>query len=292
MSRTPSHAAGGGPGGPRPSAAKPAAAAPRPAATAAAAPSGAAPAAPARARPTMAELLRKPQVIKYGSAAVGLLLLIGLFVWHPWSPRPPRLNEDPAVIARYAASSIHKLPFDYQRQYMELLDEKDKRVEEAYEQGQLSDQEFRRALQLAWYGEHLKKMDNFYSKPPSMRLMYLDKQVEKKRRKKLKDKDEAKPDDKAPLKADEIDRDDSTEEQDVKRWPADVRQRWTEYRTALANRKQYWKDQKEQHKADQETAKSAAGGAAAQGQGTGTTADASKGAEPAAPTDTTVGGQQ
>jgi hypothetical protein len=292
------------PGGPKPAAAKPAtvkpaATSPRPASTAptagaagANAPTaGAAPAAPAKGKPTVADLLKKPEVKKYGSAAIGLLLLVGLFIWRPWSPRPPRLNEDPAVIAKFAASNIQKVPFEQQRQYMELLDEKDKRVEEAYEQGQLSDQEFRRALQLAWYGEHLKKMDSFYAKPPTLRLMYLDKQVEKKRKKKLKNKGE-KPDDQAALKADANDRDDSTEEADVQRLPPDVRQRWTDYRAAFAARKQYWKDQKDQHKAQQETAKSHPNGAAAPGQGTGTTADASKGVEPATPPGPTAGGQQ
>ena len=62
-------------------------------------------------------------------------------------------------------------------------DEKDKRVEEAYDQGMLTDQEYRRALQLGWYGEHLKKMDNYLSKPPQHRAAYLDKQVYKKIRK-------------------------------------------------------------------------------------------------------------
>ena len=298
MSRTPSHAAGGSPQGAKPMA-RPAATRPQPTATAhaPAAPaaaatsakaSPAAPAVPAKSAQSFSEYLKKPEVRKYGSIAVGVLLLVGLFVWHPWSPRPPRLNEDPAVIARYSAAHIQGLPFDHQRQFMELLDEKDKRVEEAYEQGQLSDQEFRRALQLAWYGEHLKKMDNFFSKPPSLRLMYLDKQVEKKRKKKLKNKDEPKPDDKAPLKADEIDRDDSTEEADIKRWPPDVRQRWTEYRAAFAARKQYLKDQKDQHKAAQETAKTNP----APGASTGATADAAKGTEPAAPTGTGAGGPQ
>jgi hypothetical protein len=289
MSRTPSHAAGGTPQGAKPMA-RPAATRPQPtpapaphapaaptapganAASAKAAP--VAPVTPPKPANTVAQYLAKPQVRKYGSIAVAVLLLVGLFIWSPWSPSPPRLNEDPAVIAKFAASHIGKLSFEHQRQFMELLDEKDDRVDEAYEQGQLSDQEFRRALQLAWYGEHLKKMDNFFSKPPSMRLMYLDKQVDKKRKKKAKEKDEP-TDDKAPLKAQDIERDDSTEEADIKRWPADVRQRWSEYRTAWANRKQYWKDHKDQQKADQETAKASPAGAAA---------DASKGAEAAAPT--------
>jgi hypothetical protein len=185
-------------------------------------------------------------------------LLVVLLVWKPWAPTPPRLNEDPALIAKFAVSAnMDDLPFSQQRQFMELLDEKDERVLEAYEQGMLNDQEFRRALQLEWYGEHLKKMDNYHSKPPSQRAAYLDKQVEKKRKKKSKSKDEE-TDSKSPLKADEIERDDSTEEQDIKRWPADVRQKWMEYRTAWSNRKQYWKDLNDQKKEAAKAAEAAA----------------------------------
>ena len=255
MSRTPAHAGAGGPGA-APGAAKPTS----PAAKA----PGAPPPPAARPHAGAAAHLTPRNLIIGGSALAAVVLLVVLFSWRPWAPEPPRLNEDPAQIAKFAASPhMDDLPFSHQRQFMELLDDKDDRVQEAYEQGMLNDQEFRRALQLGWYGEHLKKMDNYLSKPPPQRAAYLDKQVEKRRKKKDKEKAEPEPDGKTPLKADEIERDDSTEEQDVKRWPADVRQKWLEYRTAWANRKQYWKDQRDQQKATEEAAKGAAGAEAA-----------------------------
>jgi hypothetical protein len=113
------------------------------------------PAAPAPAPAQPAWRNRQNQVI--AGSALGLVLLVALFVWRPWSPDAPRLNSDPGVIAKFAASSsMKRIAFEQQRQYMEVLDEKDKAVEKAYDEGRLSDQEYRRALQLAWYGEHLK----------------------------------------------------------------------------------------------------------------------------------------
>lgn len=273
MSRTPAQAGGPGatPGAAKPAAPRPAAAKPGAPAPVTAKPGAPAAAAPAKAPTGAAAYLTKPNLIKYGSIAGGIVVLVGLLIWKPWLPSAPRLNEPVATIARFAASSsLNRLTFDHQRQYMELLDEKDDGVVEAYEQGKLTDQEFRRALQLGWYGEHLKKMDNFYSKPPTLRAMYLDKQVDKKRKKKNKEKSEDKPDSKAALTADEIERDDSTEEQDIKRWPADVRQRWNDYRTAWAARKQYWKDLKDQQK-DKAAEEAAKGAEAAAPTGAGGT---------------------
>src|SRR5687768_13832861 len=162
MSRTPSQP-GGTPGGTPGGGGKPAqpvrkvtaAGATGSPTTAPAAPPAGAPAATPQ-KPGLAAQLSNRNVLIGGGAAVGIALLVALFLWKPWSPQPPRLNEDPALIAKWAASpKLHRIPFDQQRQIMEVLDEKDKRVEEAYDQGTLSDQEYRRALQLAWYGEHL-----------------------------------------------------------------------------------------------------------------------------------------
>jgi hypothetical protein len=245
MSRTPAHAGASGPG----------------ATPGGARPGGARPGTPASAKSAAAAAtpFTRRNLIAGGSALAAVALLVALWIWKPWAPSPPRLNEDPALIARFAASShMDDLPFSQQRQYMELLDDKDDRVVEAYEQGMLNDQEYRRALQLEWYGEHLKKMDKYHSKPPSQRAAYLDSQVEKKRKKKSKSKSETESDSKSALKPEEIERDDSTEDQDIKRWPADVRQKWNEYRTAWSNRKQYWKDLNDQKKEAAKAAEAAA----------------------------------
>ena len=289
MSRTPNHPAGvpapvGTPSPPRPPAARPASAQPAPAPAAklatpakpSAAPHPAAPpASPAAARPAWWQN-RQNQVI--AGSALGLVLLVALFVWRPWSPDAPRLNSDPGVIAKFAASSaMRRIPFEQQRQYMDVLDEKDKAVEKAYDEGRLTDQEYRRALQLAWYGDHLKKMDKFFAKPPTLRLAYLDSQVDKKIRKKKKNKGGPKPDDSSALTSEEIDRDDSTEAEDIKSWPGDVQQRWNEYRSAYASRKQFWKDYAKSHKGGPDKK-----GAEAKGSGGPETAPAQTAPAPAA----------
>lgn len=240
MSRTPAHA-------------PPIAAAPAPAARAAPSARPTTGAAPVPGTATAAkkpDLLTRRNLIAAGSALAALVLIIALFTWQPWAPKPPRLNADPGLIAKFAAtSSMNSLPFSHQREFMEILDEKDEAVVNAYKSGKLSDDEYRRALQLGWYAEQLKKMDNYYQRPPAQRTAYLDKLVDKKKKKKSDGKKEThKSDDKSPLNAEEIDRDDSTEEQDVKRWPSDVREKWLQFRTAYANRKQAIKELKQQQK--------------------------------------------
>jgi hypothetical protein len=190
-----------------------------------------------------------------------VILLVALLIWRPWNPAPPRLNEQPYKIAKFAASSsMDRLPWSQQREYMDILADKDNALLEAYKQGKLSDTEYRRALQLGWYDKHLDRMDKYFNRPPMMRTMYIDEKVLGKKVKKnhpgvvapgkkpKPPKDEEKSDDLSPLKAEEIDRDNSTEEQDIKKWPPDVRSRWSEYRTALAARKEFFKELERQEK--------------------------------------------
>ena len=247
------------------------------------------------AAPPKPDLFSQRNLMLGGSALAGLVLFIALLVWRPWQPTPPRLNEQPYKIAQFAATSgMDRLPWSQQREFMEVLDAKDKAVLAAYNEGKLSDQEYRRALQLAWYGKHLDRMDKFFNRPPQLRQWYIDEKVLGKKIKKnsaaqpggkqpdankedkpKKDKDKS--DDTEPLKADEIDRDDSTEAQDIKKWPGEVQAKWAEYRRVLAERKEFFKElerqEKEKRKAAEASAAAnkagAATGAAAKGAGTG-----------------------
>jgi hypothetical protein len=236
MSRTPSHAHGAGP-----SPASPA----KPATPVKAGPP-ATPAAPGAKAPASA-LLTKQNLIIGGAVAVVLALVITLWAWKPWQPSPPRLNSEPYVIAKYGASSaFNSLPFAQQREYMDILDETEKDLLEDYKAGKLSDTEYRRALQLGWYDKHLDRAENYAGmSSPAKRLAYLDRWAKPKKKGGEGDdeEEEEKPGRVGPRKAEDIKRDDSTEASDVRGWPADVRQRWMEYRSALATRKQYWKDQ-------------------------------------------------
>jgi len=188
-----------------------------------------------------------------------LVLLVALLIWKPWRPSPPRLNEEPYKIARFAASSaMDDTPWSMQREYMDILDKKEDALLEAYKAGRLSDIEYRRSLQLGWYDKHLDRMEKFYERPPGRRMEYIDSKVLGKKFKEIaknpgknagkgepagkKPKNEDKSDDLSALKPEEVDRDDSTEEQDIKRWPADVKQKWLEYRKAVAERKEFYKE--------------------------------------------------
>ena len=228
----------------------------------------------------------KRNLVLGGSALGVLVVLIGLMVWRPWQPEPPRLNEQPYKIAQFAATSaMDRLPWSQQREYMDILDAKDDALLIAYKEGKLSDQEYRRSLQLGWYDKHLDRMEKFFSRPPPLRIRYLDEKVLGKKYKNLveaaqsgeKDKD-GKPkkkdesDDASPLLAEEIDRDDSNEERDIKKWPADVRQMWTEYRAELSKRKDYFKELERQEKEKRKAAEANAAGGKGTNNGTGATA--------------------
>jgi hypothetical protein len=277
--------------GPKPAAAPAASAPPAPAPSAAPAPgrssvSKSVSGAPAKPKP---DYFSKRNLIIGGSALGGLLLLVVLFVWRPWDPSPPRLNEQPYKIAHFAATSaMDRLPWSQQREYMDLLNAKDDALVVAYKDGKLSDTEYRRALQLAWYDKHLDRMEKFFDRPPQLRQAYIDEKVLGKKMKKAgvpvpgkngkpkKEKDAEKSDDTSPLNPEEIDRDNSTEEQDIKKWPADVRQKWLDYRAALSQRKEAFKEyerqEKEKRKAGADAAKAGPGTPAA-GKAGGTPAD-------------------
>ena len=225
------------------------------------------PAAQNPAKPAKPGLFANRNVV-YGAAGAGaLVLVVALLLWRPWQPSPPRLNSEPYVIAKFAASSaMDDLPFSQQREYMDILADKDDALLAAYKDGRLTDQEYRRALQLGWYDKHLDRMEKFYDRPPMRRIEYIDSKVLGKKIKAAavaagapgakKPKDEEKSDDMTALKPEEIDRDDSNEEQDIKRWPADVRQKWTEYRAAVAARKDFYKERERQAKEAAEAKKS------------------------------------
>jgi hypothetical protein len=265
----------------------------------------------AKAKP---DYFSKRNLIIGGSSAGALLVLIVLFTWRPWDPTPPRLNEQPYKIAQFAATSaMDRLPWAQQREYMDVLNAKDEALITAYKEGKLTDVQYRRALQLGWYDKHLDRMEKFFGRPPQLRVQYIDEKVLGKKMKKagvavpnvksngkIKDKpkkDTEKSDDASPLKPEEIDRDDSTEEQDIKKWPADVRQKWLDYRAAVAQRKEAFKEMEREEKEKRKNnpaanpAKSGSGGAA---PATGTTGD-SKGtgtdSAPAGATDKATGSQ-
>jgi hypothetical protein len=187
----------------------------------------------------------------YGGIAGGVLLalVIALLVWKPWITEPPRLNEEPWKIARFVTlPEFKKLPFERQFTYMELLDDKEDAIAQAYNEKKLDDQQYAAALQAAYLGKHMKRARNYAEKgTPRAREAYLDKILDKKK----KGGGTAKPKSKGtePADADEIKRDDSEEQETINRWPTDAQAQWTAYRMALKSRKDQLKEQKEQREA-------------------------------------------
>ena len=165
----------------------------------------------------------------------------------------PRLNEDQGTVAKFAVSpDFARLPFERQATYMQVLDDNEDQVDAAYAAGKLTDIEYRKALQLVYLGKHLGRATKFADLPPGReREAYLDKQLEKKKGKN-DDEDDApaagaggiKPLPKAPAAKEpvKIKRDESNQEVQIAAWPAEVREKWVAYRTALAERKDQLKD--------------------------------------------------
>jgi hypothetical protein len=180
----------------------------------------------------------------------GLLLVglvIGLFVWSPWSTEPPRLNEPPAKVAKFTISpDLAELPFERQLVYYKRVDDTEKELVEAYRTGQLTEGEYAAALQAAYIGRHLSRMENYHERrTPKDRDAYLDRLLEKRDAEKRgvawtkKDgtKEVLSPDAKDADDVKHVKRDSSTEAATVQSWPAEVQKQWAEYHQAWEERK-------------------------------------------------------
>jgi hypothetical protein len=232
---------------------------------------GAAPAnAPAAAAAVPEKAPLNPKLL-YGTIAGGALLvvIVALLVWRPWKTEPPRLNEEPWKIAKFVASpEFKKLPFERQFTYMDVLDDKEPAIAQAYKEKKLNDEEYAAALQGAYLGKHLKRAKNYAEKGTARaREMYLDKLIEKKKK---GGSDKGKTKGTEPLDADEIKRDDTEEQETISKWPAEAQAQWTAYRMALKSRKEALKEEKADRKAaaTQAAATQRAGGAATKSSAT------------------------
>jgi hypothetical protein len=238
------------------------------------------PAAEPAPTPNPAAAARKKQMILIGAGAL-VVALLGVFAWSKMRPiDAPRLNSEPHVIGSFTATSaFERLPFDKKWQYYELMDDKEPALKAAYAAGKMTDDEFRKALQAAWYGKHLTRMKKYFEKPPGReRTAYLDKLVQKKYEDDNKDKkgsgkgagkaeshgkseshgkpdshgkseSHVKSDSHSPLTAEEIKRDDTDQEVDISAWPPDVRAKWEEYKKEYKARKDVYKQAREDEKA-------------------------------------------
>jgi len=177
-----------------------------------------------------------------GGAALGVALAV-LLIFHPWQRTSvPRLNDEPAKLAQFAASpNFNKVPFDQRAVYMEMMDKKKTQITAAYTAGTISDDEYRKTLEAAYFGKRLDEMKKYYAKPAGpARDAYLETLIAKsdKKHENLKRNATAKQE----KKQEQIPRDDSEDEAELNSWPPAVRAQFETFRQALAAKKKTHKE--------------------------------------------------
>jgi hypothetical protein len=158
-------------------------------------------------------------------ATIGAVVLAGV-VWAMVSllgGGMPRLNENAVVLTKFIRSSdFDSLPYEQQRQFYKVLDDRDEELDEAYRGKRLTESEYRAGLEAAWLGKHINRVEKYFSLPPGQaRTAYLQKLLDKKDRKSLKPQDSA-----------DVDADETAAELKVEKWPSAVRQQWDQFHDA------------------------------------------------------------
>jgi hypothetical protein len=205
---------------------------------------------------------RKPLLI---GAVAGLVVLLvaTIVVW--WKvTQPPLVNESTPVLIKFAYTSrFDGMRFDDQKRYMLALEDRGgKEIEKAFAEGKVTEAEARKAKELAWFGQQFKHIEKYYSLPAGhARQEYVRKEAAKKVKKENKSDTTPKPgkNPKKPTAAPtvdvDVDRDETSETERPKTWPADVQDQWNQYREAY---KQEKKALEEAEKAAKQAAKQAA----------------------------------
>jgi hypothetical protein len=161
-------------------------------------------------------------------AAIGVILA-GAAVWLIAASRgesQPRLNDNAVVLTQFIDSkAFEQIPFEQQRQYYKVMDDRDQELDQAFAAKKLTESEYRAGLEAAWLGKHLNRVEKYFALAPgSPRMNYVAKLLEKKEKKKTKVK---------PNAADEqINVDETAAELKVEKWPAAVRTQWTAFHDA------------------------------------------------------------
>ena len=140
----------------------------------------------------------------------------------------PRLNDNAVVLTKFICTGkFDKLPYDEQRQYYKVLDDRDAELDQAYHDKRLTESEYRTGLEAAWLGKHINRVEKYFALPPGQgRATYLNKLVDKKERKKAK-----------PNDPNDIDPDETAAELKVEKWPASVRSQWELFHKAYHEQK-------------------------------------------------------
>jgi hypothetical protein len=228
----------------------------------------ASPAAPRKA--SVSRLTREAKIALTVAAVVvtATIATIAYYFHTPTPPAavtvpPPRVDDSIQAVAAYvAAEPFAKLPFDRQRRYMEVLDDREAELKRAFADGQLDATTYRRALEYAWFGKQLPRMEKFLSLPEVERPAYIAGRLDKKDKGKKKNRDGETGGAAAVTAAastssatsaaapEKITRDEDTEKDIPKAWPAEWQDKWKQYRAAMKEQR----DAREESEEDAEAA--------------------------------------
>ncbi len=191
---------------------------------------------------------RRRTVIIAAIAGAGVIILaagIWLIAAALREDAPPRLNENAVVLTRFVESkNFEKLPFEQQRQFYKVLDDRDGagELDQAFSSGKLSESEYRAGLEAAWLGKHINRVEKYFSLAPGIaRTNYLIKLVDKKERKTAKptagSAGKGAGGAAAGAGAEKIDVNETAAEMKVEKWPASVRTQWDTFHEAYRNQR-------------------------------------------------------
>jgi hypothetical protein len=184
--------------------------------------------------------IAKKQILILCYVAGGIAAVVAAwFIWQKTRPQMPRMDAPTPVLAKYVMTSdFQKQPFDMQVQFMKQLDarnEKDKKeLDKAFTEGRLTESDYRGALQMAWYGKHLARVEKYFSMAGPQRVAHLDEMILKK----IKEDEEEKLHPKPPKENDISGNPSALEEKaQIEKWPPDARERWYQFEREYKARK-------------------------------------------------------
>jgi len=164
----------------------------------------------------------------------------------------PRLNAPVEEIARFVSKrEFLKSPFETQWRIMEVLDDRKDELDRAYLDGKLVAHEYQRAIEYAWFGKQLPRMEKYHSLAAAEQAAYIDERLDKKDDKDRKGK---KGDGgggggggggKSTSADIDVKRDEQSEKDIPKSWPTEWRDKWKKYREALKDRREEREERRE-----------------------------------------------
>lgn len=158
---------------------------------------------------------------------VAIAIIVAICIVSLSGSGEPRLSESTDVLIRFLTSKkFEELPFEKQRQFYKVFDDRDKQIDQAFKARQMTEAQYRAALEAAWLGKHLNRVEKYFGLPPGQaRTAYIDGLLAKKNKKSGKNDHE------------NVEADESVAESKVDQWPAPIRDQWTQFHTAYKKEK-------------------------------------------------------